>query len=121
MRIFIGKDIDYWIQRIISLRLHRRNGRSKHDFLRHLHGDDCIEKIVIAKDGKKIAGWASLQKIYSGHSYAWHIQIYIQQKYRRKGIGTKCIKLLKGNLRNIIVDIDSAVKFWEHTGFIKIV
>jgi hypothetical protein len=50
-------------------------------------------KVLLAYDGKEVVGWAwSLNYSNSNGSRRRGLMLYIKGPYRRKGIGTRCVK-----------------------------
>jgi phosphinothricin acetyltransferase len=87
--------------------------------------------VIVAKTKDKIVGWASLSKWShkEGYKYTVENSIYIDNNYRKKGIGTKLLKQLiieakEKGYNNLIAQIaegnSSSVKLHKKHGFKKV-
>lgn len=52
-------------------------------------------RVFIVKDNGICIGWAVIKKCKSNKNTKFEFMVYIQRKYRRKGIGTKLYKRAK--------------------------
>ncbi|MTV81457.1 GNAT family N-acetyltransferase [Secundilactobacillus folii] len=70
--------------------------------------------IWVLKDDGKIAGWVSLESFYGRPAYlhTTEISIYIDKKYRHKGLGQQALEFVFGQLKTL--DIDTLVAFIFH-------
>lgn len=80
---------------------------------------DCSNfDVILAKEKDKIVGWGLLE-----HNYTWGgtcIRMYVNRKYRRKGIGAKIVKKAKDlseKIPYVYMWTKEAKGFFESQGF----
>lgn len=108
MNISVSKNIASSIKEIRKKQLYfRRDGGQAKIELK----SNKVSKLVELKDNNNIRGWAVIIKQYQ-RDEVW---IYIHNKFRRKGYGTKMIKKLNYEFKESQIckhDIPS-IKFWN--------
>lgn len=81
------------------------------------------ETVIVYKSDDEICGFLQYRKLYETVDI---VNIAVDEKYRRQGIGTKLVYYLFGmkDATNFMLEVrstnESAIKFYKHLGFSEI-